>query len=460
MNDTEPNFQEASNQETIAFQFENIKSLINEEKLGEAKILLLELHPADLADLIDNSSAETNSTIFGLIEKEFDAETLVLLSPRSKACALETYSTSVLAGFITSLTAEDSIDFFTDIDDETKNEILELVPEEKRLHILEGFNYPEGSAGRVMAKKFINFYDHWTVGQAIDFIRKNDDSPENFHSAVIVNTKNKPVGTIALSMLLKQSRNELIKNVMNEDLMVADTLTNLDDLSYLFKHYALTVVPVINKAGKIVGTISIDNMVYIIEEQAEDAILHLGGVYEGGDIYETFLITAKQRFPWLFINLITACLTAIVINYFGPTIAKIVALASLMPIVASMGGNAGTQTMTVTIMAITNKDVTKINNIKIVLKELLSCGINGIAFAILGAMMVLMLFNDFNLAKVFASAVVINFILGGILGSSVPLILNRLKMDPAPSSGVIVNALTDSCGFLIFLGLAKIILIT
>ena len=459
MNNTETNLPEVSDQETILAKFDNIRSLINEENLEQAKIELLDLHEADLADLVDNSSNEFITIIFRLIEKDFNPDILILLSTRAKCIVAELYGINILAGFISSLTAEDAIDFITDIDEKIKNDVLELLPEEKRLHILEGFNYPEGTAGRVMAKKFINFYDHWTVGKAIDFIRENEDAPENFHAAVVVDIKNKPVGTIALSVLLKQSRSEPIKNVMNDDLRMADANTNLEDLSYIFKHYALTVVPVINRAGKIVGTVSIDNMVYIIEEQAEDAILHLGGVYEV-DIYETFLTTAKQRFPWLFINLITACLTAMVINYFGPTIAKIVALASLMPIVASMGGNAGTQTMTVTIMAITNKDVTRINNIKIVLKELLSCGINGIAFAFLGGLIVIVLFNDFALAKVFATAVVINFIIGGILGSSIPLILNRLKMDPAPSSGVIVNALTDSCGFLVFLSLAKIVLIT
>ncbi len=458
MFDTEPSLTELSSQESIVCQFDTIKKSLSDNKLEEAKVQILDLHPADLADLVDNFSAETCTTIFSLIEKDFNPEALILLSQKSKNLIVEVYGVDRLAYLVSKLTSEDAIDFFTDIDETIKNEVIELLPKEMRLHILEGFNYPENTVGRVMAKKFTIFYEHWTIGQAIDSIRKNSNSPDNFHASVVVDTKNKPIGTITLSTLLKHEKNVVIKDVMDDDLRVTDTYTNLDDLSYIFKHYALTVVPVINKFGKLVGTVSIDNMIYIIEEQAEDDMLHFGGV-SGADLYETFLIAAKQRFPWLFINLITACLTAIVINHFGPTIAKIVALASLMPIVASMGGNAGTQTMTITIMAITNKDIAKINSIKIVLKELLSCGINGIAFAFLGALVVMVLFNDLALARVFALAVVINFLIGGVLGSSIPLIINKLKMDPAPSSGVILTALTDSCGFLIFLALAKVTLL-
>lgn len=450
----ETNITDLSNQDTIFSHFESIKRLLNENQLDVAKKELLELHEADVSDLIDSISNEHAYTIFSLIEDSFNPELLVLLSSKSIITAVSYFGSKKLADFVQKLSAEDAIEFMAELDDNTSSEILELLPEENRLHILEGFNYPENTTGRVMSKKYILFYEYWTVGQAIDSIRNNDKAPDDFHAAIVVNTKNKPVGTITLSSILKNPRTEKIKTIMNNDFKVADTSTSLDDLSYTFKHYALSVIPVINKAGKIVGTISIDNMVSIIEEQAEDAILHLGGVNEI-DIYDTFITAAKQRFPWLFLNLIAACMTSFVINNFSPIIVKIVALASLMPLVASMGGNAGTQTMTVTIMAITNKDASKINSIKLILKELLTCGINGIVFAFLGAIMVIVLFNDVLLARVFSLAVVINFLIGGVLGSAIPIILDRLNQDPAPSSGVIVNALTDSCGFLIFLALAQ-----
>jgi magnesium transporter len=453
----EHNITDLTSQESLYSKFDSIKRLLSEELLDQAKEEILDLHPADLADLIDNSTNEISNLIFSIIREDFKSELLVLLSYKSLIFAVEFFSTKKIADFVSELTAEDAIQFIDQIDDHYSSEILEFLPEEHRLHILEGFNYPEHTAGRVMSKKYILFNEHWTVGQAIDSIRKNDKAPDAFHAGVVVNTKNKPVGTISLCAILKSNRTDLVKDIMNEDLMVSDTNTSLDDLSYTFKHYALTLVPVVNKSGKIVGTVSIENMIYIIEEQAEDAILHLGGVNEI-DLYETFLTAAKQRFPWLFINLITACLTSFVINSFGPTIAKMVALASLMPVVASMGGNAGTQTMTVTIMAITNKDIAKINNIKIIAKELLTCGINGFVFAFLGGVIVISLFADMALAKVFSMAVVINFLIAGILGSAIPIILNKFKFDPAPSSGVILAAITDSCGFLIFLGLAKIIL--
>lgn len=457
MSNDDHNVTDLISQETISTHFDLARKLLYEEKTEELKQYLQELHQADLADVIDNVSVEHASVILELVKEDFSPELLVLLGYRSIMLAVDILGVKAISELVTKLSSEDSIEFIDELDDELSNQIIELLPEENRLHILEGFNYPEHTVGRVMSKNFVLFYDHWSVGQAVDSIRKNEKTPNEFHAAVVVNIKNKPVGTISVSALLKGARTDSLKDMMNSDFKVAEPNTSLDDLSYTFKHYALTVVPVINRAGKVVGTVSIDNVVYIMEEQAEDAILHLGGVNEI-DLYETFLTTAKQRFPWLFINLITACITSFVINNFGPTIAKLIALASLMPIVASMGGNAGTQTMTVTIMAITNKDIAKINNLKIILKELLSCGINGVVFAVLGAGIVIGIFDDILLAKVFALAVVINFLIGGVLGSSIPILLNKFKLDPAPSSGVILTALTDSCGFLIFLGLAKIMI--
>ncbi|MDX1923625.1 MAG: CBS domain-containing protein, partial [Rickettsiaceae bacterium] len=274
----EINSSELSDQGSIFSHLEYIKKLLHENELEEAKKAILELHQADLADLIDSLSNENVATIFSLIENDFSPELLVLLSSKSILLAIQHYGSNRLAEFVGLLSVIDAIEFMDELDDGLKSEILELLPEENRLHILEGFNYPEHTAGRVMSKKYILFYEHWTVGQAIDSIRKNDDIPEEFHAVVVVNSKNKPIGTVTLSKVLKENRTVQISQIMNEDIKIADTNTSLSDLSYIFKHYALTVVPVINKAGKLVGTISIDNMIFIIEEQAEDAILHFGGV--------------------------------------------------------------------------------------------------------------------------------------------------------------------------------------
>ena len=455
---TQPNITTPADQESISLKFDQAREYLYEGNYLQAKEILLTLHPADLADFIDNASSEETEVILDVIQKEINPETLVMMSTKSKLAATEIYPVKTLSKLLAELSAEDALEFISEISLDVKEQIIAHLPKKKRGEILEGFNYPEYSAGRVMSRRFVYFYSNWTVKEAVETMRNVlKDFKEEFHAAVVVDSKNKPVGTLALSSLLKSAENVKIEDIMHSEFKIASTETELEDLSYIFKHYALTLVPVVNKAGKLVGTISIDNMVYIIDEQAEDAILNLGGLNEI-DIYDTFVTAAKHRFPWLFINLISAYITSLIINNFENIIAQMVTLAAIMPIVASMGGNAATQTMTVTIMAISNKDIDKINNLKIILKELLTCGFNGAVLAILGALIIVGLFEDVMLAEVFAMAVLFIFILGGIIGSAVPIILDKFNMDPAVSSGVIISGLTDALGFFLFLGLAKILI--
>lgn len=445
-------------QESLRQLFEDIKRLIENHQLLEAKQELINLHYADLADFIDNTTHEIHRRIVPMILEDFNPITIIWLSYKSKISLIQILGERQFAEFIDKLDIEDAIEVIDELDHKRREHILGHLPQEKYQQILEGFRYPEYSVGRIMEKKFVALSSSWTIGQAIDSIRKSHENiPENFHAAIVVDTKHRPLGNILLSSLLKYPRTTPIKEVMNSDLKVADTTTGQDELSYIFKQYALTIVPVINKFGKLVGTVSINNIVYIIQNQAEEDILHLGGLHEV-DIYENLLATAKQRFPWLFINLITAFLTSLIINNFGATIVKLVALASIMPIVASMGGNAGTQTMTVTIRAIANKDIGKKDSFRIILKELLSCGVNGVLLAILGGSLILVLFNDHELSAVFGLAVIINFLIAGLFGSAIPLFFHTFNIDPAPASGVVLTALTDSCGFFIFLGLAQFLL--
>lgn len=447
-----------SNSTDLSDQFLRIRELLNDENFSEAKELLISIHPADLADFIDSSSLEMSAIIFELLENEIKPETIAELSPKSIQISAKIYSDDHLADLLKELSSDEALDYIIEIDESRKEGILSRIPKDKRNEILDSYNYPEETAGRVMSRKFVKFSEFWSVGQAIDSIRGSDQQfNEDFHAAVIVNTKNKPVGTINLYTLLKYPRNTSLKEIMNYEFKLVSPETELEDISYYFKQYALSVMPVVSKTGKIVGTLSIDNMVYIIDEQAEDAFLNLGGVFET-DLYSTFTTAAKHRFPWLFINLIAAYLTSLIINNFGDIIVKMVALASLMPVVASLGGNAATQTMAVTLIAITNKEIDKMNSFRIIFKEFLTCAFNGAVFSLIGGLVVVGIFEDILLAKVFSLAVFINFILAGILGSSIPIFLNKMNLDPAVSSGVILCAFTDSLGFLTFLGLAKYII--
>lgn len=459
MSENQNTVSDISSQESLPAQFALIKELFSEGNFDEARNLLSNLHSADLADLIDNSSTDQATKIFELIEDEIEPETLVELTPRSKSLVLDIYNNDIIAGLLKKLSSEDALDFISNISEERKDEILVRLPKDKRNEIIDSFNYSEGTAGRVMTRNFVKFYEHWSVGQAIDSIRSlTEDTNSDSHAAVIIDSKNKPVGTITLFELLKHKRNDPINTIMNVDTKLVSPETELYDLSYFFKQYALTVIPVVSKSGKVVGTVSIDNMVYIIDEQAEDAFLNLGGVYET-DLYDNFTTAARHRFPWLFINLIAAYITSLIINNFGDIIIQMVTLASLMPVVASMGGNAATQTMAVTLIAITNKEIDKINSYKIIMKEFLTCSLNGVLLSVIGSIIVYLIFKDSLLAQVFGIAVFINFVIAGILGSSIPIILEKLNLDPAVSSGVILCAFTDSLGFLTFLALAQYLIL-
>ncbi|MDF2965398.1 MAG: mgtE [Rickettsiaceae bacterium] len=442
----------------ITSKFEQLDIFLENEDLASAKEVLKSFHYADFTDFLEKSSIEKRKTIIHILGEELKPEALVWLDPHIKSSVINTLGVKQVASLIDKLDIEDAIEVVEDLSSHTKEKILEYLPEAKQAEINEGFTYPENCAGRIMEKNFISFAEHWTVGQAIDSIRRQKNNTKDFYAAIVTDTKERPVGNILLSTLLKHSRSTPIRELMNEEFKVSDTHTDTDELSYLFRHYALTIIPVVNRKGKLVGTISLDNMVYIIEEQAEEDIMHLAGV-TGTDIYSRLHDSVKQRFPWLFVNLITAFFTSAVISMFEPTIAHMVALASVMPIVASMGGNAGTQTVTVAVRSIANKDLTSHNSFRVILKELLTCGFNGLILGILGAIVVFILYKDFELSFIFAVAVLFTFCAAGFFGSAIPIFFNKLKIDPAVASSVFLTALTDCIGFFTFLALAKVFII-
>ncbi|MDP4709140.1 MAG: magnesium transporter [Rickettsiaceae bacterium] len=444
-------------QDILDDQFKHIRYLIHNDKLDDASEALLALHHADLADFLDNANRRIYHVILPSIVDKLHPETLVCLSDGNKQRVIEALGVQKSASLIDQLDIEDSIEVIEVLGDELKQAIIAQLKLEKRQQILEGFKYPENTAGRVLEKDFVPFQQHWTAGQAIDFIRRSQ-LQSDFHAAIVVSSKFHPVGTILLSTLLKAPRNTRISELMNFEFKSVDTHTELDDLAFIFKQYALTIVPVTNRQGKLVGSISIDNMLYIIEEQTKSEFMHLGGVYNS-DIFNNLYATAKHRFPWLFVNLVTACITSMVINQFSDTIAKLITLATIMPIVASMGGNAGTQAMTVTVRALAGREINNSNTMRVVCKEVLVCTLNGLLLAAIGVILIYLLFADIGLSAVFASAVTINFTVAGLLGSAIPIILNRLDIDPAAASGVFLTACTDAIGFFSFLGLAFFFLV-
>ncbi len=438
-------------------QFTHITYLINNDKLDDAATALLELHHADLADFLDNATSKTYHVILPTIADKLNPETVVCLSDGNKQRIIEALGIEKSAKLIDQLDIEDSIEVIDVLDDELKQAIIAKLQNDKRQQILEGFKYPENTAGRSLEKDFVSLGQHWTVGQAIDFIRRNNIKSD-FYAAIVVNPKIRPVGIILLSTLLKATRNTPIAELMNPDFKVADTHTELSELAFIFKQYALTVVPVTNRQGKLVGSISIDNMLYIIDEQTENEFMHLGGIHNS-DIFHNLYVTAKHRFPWLFVNLLAAFVTSMVINQFSDTISKLITLATIMPIVASMGGSAGNQVMTVTVRALAGREIIYSNTMRVVYKEILVSTLNGVLLATVGALLTYILFSNIHLSTIFACAVIMNFVVAGLLGSSIPIILHRLNVDPTVASGVFLTACTDAIGFFSFLGLAFFFLV-
>ncbi len=444
-------------QEKLVETFEHINYLIDNDKLDGAISGLLDLHHADLADFLDNTNHKLYNLILPIIADKIDPETLVWLSDSNRQPAIEALGINKAVILINQLDIEDSIELIDSLSNDLKDAIIAQLKLDRKTQILEGFKYPDNSVGRIVEKNFVVFQNHWSVGQSIDFLRRSNIK-QDFHAVIVVDNKYKPVGVILLSSLLKTSRNEKITNLMNADFKIVDTYTEVDEISFIFKQYALTIVPVVNKKGKLVGSLSIDNMLYIIEEQTESEFMHLGGI-NTSDIFDNLYATVKHRFPWLFMNLITACATSLVINEFSDTISKLIVLATIMPIVASMGGNAGTQAMTVTVRALANREINSANNLKVIIKEIFVCLFNGIVLAVIGAFLVYLLFTDLYLSFVFTAAVIINFTFAGMLGSALPIIIDYFDIDPAAASGVFLTALTDALGFFTFLGLAFFFLV-
>lgn len=447
-----------SHSENLNLEFENIKDLLELGDYLAAKDILLGMHPADFADFLDNTNHKIHQQVLSLQGDSLKPDTLIWISFAVKNSLEEILSPEKTSELINELEIEDAIEVIEGFSNSYRDQILSNLSKEKQQHIIEGFTYPEHTVGRVMEKDFIALQESWTVGRAIEHIRKSNPQ-HDFHAAIIVDSRNKPVGNILLSSILQQKDETKLSELIKEDFKIAETNTDLDQLSYIFKQYALTIVPVTNKIGKLVGTVSIDNMLYIMADQAEEEFMRLGGVSGARDRSGSMLHAMKDRLPWLFINLLTACLTSLVINQFSDTIGQLVVLAAIMPIVASMGGNAGTQTMTVTVRALATKDVTQANFGRVILREFLVCGLNGFILACIGSSIMLGIFADPNLSMIFFAAVIINFLVAGLFGSIVPIVLDRFDIDPATASVVFLTTVTDAFGFFTFLALAYAFLV-
>lgn len=436
--------------------FRLANDLIENENKEEAKSLLLDMHYADLAHYIDNSSVNIQTKILEILSDDFPAEVLSWLDENVRATFSKLIGTEALAKMLMDLQTEDVIEIIDHLDSEEKANLISLLPKEQQKFINEGLRYPENSVGRIMETNFISFPSHWTISKAIDMIQKKKNYPTDLSAAVVVDSENKPVGILLFSQLIKHHQNTIIKDVMNSDIKLADAFIDQDELSYAFRQYSLSIAPITNYQGKLIGVVSLESILHIIDRQAEEELMHLGGV-NTKDIYQTYWLTAKHRFPWLFVNLITACFTTIIITFFEDTIAKMITLAAVMPIALSISSNSGTQTVTVIVRALSNRDINDSNSLKIIIKETIVCLINSSLVSLCGILLLMGLFFDLKLSFIFAVSLIITCAFSGFLGAAIPIFLSKIDLDPAISSSVFLTALTDIVGVFSFLFLAYLL---
>ena len=425
--------------------------------------IVRELHYADVADLLERLSREYRARAVEIIRDIFDPEVLSELDETVREDVVNALGVKEVASALSELDSDDAVFVLEEMDAAQQQLYLEHVNEEDRSLIEQGLSYPEDSAGRLMQREVVTVPSQWNVGQCIDYIRRRADSgddelPSVLYDIFAVDGEDHPVGAVSLSRLLSTRRQVPVAEVMEEDMHVINVATDQEDVAFLFRQRDLVSAPVVDDSGKLVGAITVDDVVDVIHEEHEEDIMRMGGVIED-DLYRAAVSTARARFSWLVVNLLTAILASVVIGLFDATIQQTVALAVLMPIVASMGGNAGTQTLTVTVRALATKELTGANAYRVITKEVIVGIFNGVLFAVLSGLVAWGWFGSPVLGGVIAAAMVINMVIAGLAGASIPIILERAGADPAIASSVFLTTVTDVVGFFAFLGLAALVLI-
>ncbi|WP_420860927.1 magnesium transporter [Algirhabdus cladophorae] len=416
------------------------------------------LHPADVADLFEQISEEKRAGLLTLWRGGMDGDVLSELEENLREDVIDMLEPAQLAEAVRDLDSDDVVDLVEDLDDSQQEAVLDALDDADRVAVEQALSYPEESAGRLMQREVVMAPSHWNVGEAIDFLRNQDDLPEQFYHMILVDPRLKPVGYVTLGKLLGSRREVLLTSITEDSFRTIPVDQDEEEVAYAFNQYHLISAPVVDADERLVGQITIDDAMAVLDGEAEEDLLRLAGVGEGS-LSDRVVETTKQRLPWLAVNLVTAILASLVIAQFEAAIAQLVALAVLMPIVASMGGNAGTQSLTVAVRAIATKDLTGSNVWRVIRREALVGLINGLIFAVVMGIIGAVWFSMPLLGGVVAVAMVVNLVIAGLAGTGIPVVLEKLGIDPALASGAFVTTVTDVVGFFAFLGLAVVVLL-
>jgi magnesium transporter len=432
---------------------EAVEAAIEREDAAALAELTGDLHEADLGDLVATLDPEQRPVLVRLLGDDFDFSSLVEMDETVRVQLIEDLPPETVAEGVRDLDSDDAVYILEGLDEADQEAILGQIPIAERLQIERSLDYPEDSAGRLMQTDFIAVPPFWTVGQTIDYCRETEDLPDDFYEIYVVDPAFRLTGAVPLDRLLRSKRPVKIAELLTEDVRTVSASEDREEVAHMFERYNLITLAVVDGGDRLVGVITADDVVDVVKEEAEEDMRALGGVGDE-EISDPVWYTARNRFLWLFVNLLTAFLAAAVIGAFEATIEKIVALAALGPIVASQGGNAATQTMTVAVRAIATHEVGRFNLGRFVTREVLVAALNGLAFALLVGLAVWAWFQDVRLGLVIAGAMVANLLAGGIAGVAVPLAVEKAGGDPAVVSGVFVTTVTDCVGFFAVLGLA------
>ena len=417
---------------------------------------LKDLHPSDVANLIENLAYETRVKLIEIESFNIAPEIFIELNESIQSEVLQLLSINSISNIIKRLESDDAVSILENLELNKKNLILDKLPPKDRFLLEEGLSYPEDSAARIMQREFTAIPSDWTVGQTIDYLRESKELPQEFLEIFIVDNEFIPIGIVPSSRVLRTSRESKMSSIMREMPVLISVNMDKEEVGHTFENYNLVSAGVVNKNNKLVGMITADDVVTVVQEEAEEDVLLLAGV-GNEEITDSVFVKTKRRFNWLLVNLATALLASWVISIFGAEIEKVVALAFLMPIVASMGGNAGMQTLAVTIRAIATKELSSSNINKIISKEFFIGVLNGIIFAIITGIIVQLWFKQSDLSIIIAASMVLNMIVAGLCGILIPVTLKKMNIDPALASSVFVTTVTDVIGFLSFLGIGSLV---
>ncbi|WP_099866559.1 magnesium transporter [Pararhizobium haloflavum] len=439
-----------------ALRSDFLERVLDAIEIGDREALEAEvgaLHESELGDLLESIQADDRQRLVSLLGSGFDFSALTEVDEAVRLEIIETLPNEQIAEALSQLDSDDAVYILEDLDQEDQDDILAKLPFTERIRLRRSLDYPESTAGRRMQTEFVAVPPFWTVGQTIDYMREEAGLPDSFSQIFVVDPTFKLLGVVDLDRILRTKRAVKVEDIMRDTNYPVPAEMDQEEAAQLFEQYDLLSAAVVDGNNRLVGVLTIDDVVDVIQEEAEEDIMRMGGVGDE-ELSDSVRATVRSRFLWLLINLGTAVLASLVIGMFDATIQQMVALAILMPIVASMGGNAGTQTMTVTVRALATRDLDIYNAGRIIRREATVGLINGFLFAVVIGVVALFWFGNADLGIVIALAMIINMIAAALSGILLPLLLDRVGADPAISSAVFVTTVTDVVGFFAFLGLA------